>query len=669
MPVQCDITPEQHRLLDDLVKTRYNPDYLARPDLTPRINLLQFVLGSSVPAYAAIAWPFDVTFLYDDECMKLLEWDPTLVRLLAVAHKEGRYAAIRNLPILHESTTQPLSESLSDGVAQPPLDAEATSTMSTTERITIFLDRIRPRMKRYVEGEISLPIWNPQEWYDSTTAEFQEALGIPELHNAPDLLLHELGNWSRTNFNFARRMRKIFVEGRNTFLCNVYGSGKTRLLLEGLCRHWGLYITTLPYDTHGSQDVPNIVQDASLRVQEFKHKLPLNVTADSDEFKDACARYDVITERRFRQVLLARLLLMEQFLQLALDVAPTLWRTYCRLWTLLQVAPQQLMETDIFQELAEDVLGDASDIDLGTIRDVQQRVQELVRATGDTRDLFCVIDSAQYAARQRTGSFVAHFEQLKGMDAISVGNRWNQDRARWPILHDMVRVWSEAVECSFTFVVAGTSLEMYVADQSACIPPGDPRPYELCTDTGDFYDEQDLNLYLRRYVPMDDWDMPSRCELIGRMWWFRGRYGFLVQYITLMLKCGYCSPNRCLSIFLRKYTGLTTIMDMPDAEQSEPTLEIHRHDARLAFKKFDFSLFARYWRAFAILRKSIMANPSRGGLIPFYEEEAHPLVEAGWARFDGEVRNIRIDEPLVTITASKWFEEHPTLCDAMDRRL
>ena len=118
--------------------------------------------------------------------------------------------------VLHEPVTRARVRPATTRAVHVPSGVDATSATYTIRRVAAYLDELRPRMKKYVTGEIELPIWNPQELYDYTTAATQAKLAIPMLYDAPDLLLHRLGSWVRTRIDLNKRVRQLFVHSRNT---------------------------------------------------------------------------------------------------------------------------------------------------------------------------------------------------------------------------------------------------------------------------------------------------------------------------------------------------------------------------------------------------------------------------------------------------------------------
>ncbi|KAF9075351.1 hypothetical protein BDP27DRAFT_1257896, partial [Rhodocollybia butyracea] len=59
--------------------------------------------------------------------------------------------------------------------------------------------------------------------------------------DVPLVVLRGLGSFQHDDV-LKRRLDRIFSSTTHTFLVNTSGTGKTRLLFEGLCLHWGLYL-------------------------------------------------------------------------------------------------------------------------------------------------------------------------------------------------------------------------------------------------------------------------------------------------------------------------------------------------------------------------------------------------------------------------------------------
>ncbi|GAW04956.1 hypothetical protein LENED_006781 [Lentinula edodes] len=97
----------------------------------------------------------------------------------------------------------------------------------------------------FVKGEWKLPIWAPtREDTNPDMMDHVRKLGIPlgNREEIPLVILHRLGSFQHDPI-LKKRLDTIFSPNHHTFLINTSGSGKTKLLFEGLCLHWGLYFT------------------------------------------------------------------------------------------------------------------------------------------------------------------------------------------------------------------------------------------------------------------------------------------------------------------------------------------------------------------------------------------------------------------------------------------
>ena len=128
----------------------------------------------------------------------------------------------------------------------------------------------------------------------------------------------------------------------HTILVNTSGSGKTRLLLEGLCQSWGFYFTSfVDSSLLGSGDIQNAIQTAIPHDSHFHPVLP---PATSREYQSAVSRNEAVAERAFKRAFLARALLFNLFID-AMKADKGSSQTaddYRRKWLLLQLQPSIL---------------------------------------------------------------------------------------------------------------------------------------------------------------------------------------------------------------------------------------------------------------------------------------------------------------------------------------
>lgn len=281
---------------------------------------------------------------------------------------------------------------------------------------------------------------------------------------------------------------------RIKFLCNTSGSGKTRLLLEGLSRNWGFYLTarTQPEEV-GSSDLENVLRDLEWRLENITDK-NLDTALKENEKK---------VERRFRQLLYARYVCFRVFLECAAAIDGGITENHKIRWLLIQLAPVTLLKRpDIFLTLTQ-LVGTASSGYLGgaTIEESSTITQLLPQPS----TLFCVLDEAQVLTKN-SGYFRS--------DTHPATDR--------PILRPIIHTWNTILP---DLIVSGTGISMQEVERvinSVVVKPGGP---ETVTEIGGFDDENDQRAYLEQYCPPGYLDKPLGKEIVSRVgYWLRGRF-------------------------------------------------------------------------------------------------------------------------------------------------
>ena len=82
-----------------------------------------------------------------------------------------------------------------------------------------FLTELQPTIRRLVVGDIVLPTWSPPSdvFLEPDTINHLNSLKIPSLKGKPNLLLHDLGSFTR-DVQLERRLRNIFMPKNHTFV-------------------------------------------------------------------------------------------------------------------------------------------------------------------------------------------------------------------------------------------------------------------------------------------------------------------------------------------------------------------------------------------------------------------------------------------------------------------
>jgi len=437
-----------------------------------------------------------------------------------------------------------LVSTLVEFILIPDLPYRNSSTRDSEIEVDIqtFLSELEPNMKKLVAGDIILPLWfPPSDIMDPELVAHLTSLRIPLLRGKPNLLLHDLGRFS-SDFLLEKRLSNIFMPNNHTsvsyseifyfllnekthrFLVNTSGSGKTRLLFEGLCENWGFYFTSLVDSSLlGSSDVQKSIQTHVPDSPGFRPVLPPSGSAGYD---GALRANRVIASRNFRQIFLARLIMFNLFAQNMSGRAgdPRLYRER---WLLLQLQPSILHPRcwDIFHELSCKLSG-ATDSFINTktktlltnIRSVlwsaittgshTTEAQMLTSGTAQT-PLFCVLDEAQHAATQHTTAF-----------------RSDQNGAHRPILREIVKAWeSQSFGQGVFMVVAGTGISKDVVDQAMASAIMKDSRYRWCSDTGAFDRKDVQQRYMQKYLPKRLLESDVGVRLLERVWyWLHGRF-------------------------------------------------------------------------------------------------------------------------------------------------
>jgi len=292
-------------------------------------------------------------------------------------------------------------------------------------------------------------------------------------------------------------VRGSFCDGRFShivrffrLLINTSGSGKSRILLEGLCRHWGFYFVAVGSSIVGSSDF-----------------FATFSTIDA-------ARYytENTTERRLLQLLLSRLLLLNLFIEVA-KCSPTglQQKEHRRLWTLLQVHPEIIKGHfcgDIFADLTRCLRHTTSENLRNLIMEAQTKLCDLLAVPNGELTLFTVLDEVQKALTLCTGDYQS-----------------NDRETPRPLLQETCRVWSTLLGSKFPLILSGTGFNYRIFDEILGSSHVKAQPYVRLHDIGAFDDARSQAAYIQQYFPPMFFQTPAWTAFLSRAWaWLRGRY-------------------------------------------------------------------------------------------------------------------------------------------------
>jgi hypothetical protein len=282
----------------------------------------------------------------------------------------------------------------------------------------------------------------------------------------------------------------VVLSGLVSVLHNASGTGKTRLVMEGLCHHWGFYILSSEgVAGEGSQDL-HYQLDATLAAQSgWCRMLP---PPSHPRYRFLVERNRALASHAFMRVIIARLLVLKEFLNVAIAEEGALRPSHMKMWLYSQLSPTEMFEImDPFYDCVHLVLPTAAPDTLRFYSSVYDEIRTILRNQGFPDTLRCVLDEAQVAL----DSMSECFEQSA--------------------LTEIIRVWANLLP-DMQLVVVGTA----PAISSISRTSGTLTEWHIVNNTGGFDNQTVQAGYVRRYVPPAL--LPD--NLVGLIWkWLRGR--------------------------------------------------------------------------------------------------------------------------------------------------
>ncbi|KAL1661042.1 hypothetical protein GGF50DRAFT_129806 [Schizophyllum commune] len=445
--------------------------------------------------------PLDPVYVSEPACRQLLSKHPEILASLETAVQSGIQDGLWCSPHLYFQR-DPFAEK--DG----EIWREVADLLGPLSEAILSLATERRRVDD-CPSVSSFRVDNPEKAEPS--AEFVESLHLLKgFDGFPALLLHDLGSLIDGK-QLTDHLSHIFIPNEHTLFINSSGSGKTRLLFEGLCRHWGLYMTCA-VDTSGvgCYDVSYAMSIGLLNHWRFEGEGELD--------EDTISRNRCIAEKVFPVLLLSRLFLLCRFLE-AVPAAERDTNETRKRWLYLQVFPQSLgcqgLLFSLYQSLASLSSGRVGN-------DIHDALQKL-RALLGVRDLplFCAVDECQVASEK-------HFRAF-GDDSST--------------LHQMALTCQKVA--GMTVILTGTSVNM-----APFVNPA-RTVYRVFTDTGAFDAPDEQRRYVTRYMPPALVSSYEGQQLVSRIWsWLRGRHRFTAAFIACLLKTNFQQPHQLLNAYI-----------------------------------------------------------------------------------------------------------------------
>ncbi|KAJ6457470.1 hypothetical protein DFH09DRAFT_961522, partial [Mycena vulgaris] len=575
-------------------------------DIDLAASILSHILAGP---FLAARRPVDREFTSIENCIILLSTKPELHETLKLAHAEKDYTRFMSTEADRSTAFIP-----------PFVSVDARS----------YLESFRPEMERLVGTDDILTRWVPEPKLnlDEATLLHIESLKLcgPQRSN-PDLsiILHDLGTFKNDRVLKARTA-KIFTK-QNKFLVNTSGTGKTRLLYEGLCMNWGFYFTVVVEDLGlGSIDIQAAVTRCSYDTG-FTKFPKLGMPEASEQMK----RNSEIAQHRFNTVLLARLLVFQIFLEIASRSTSGITEEHKSRWLLIQLSPKRINPTDYlepFDRLAQILEQHDSTYLRENIADALRKIRKLL---GDDVHLFFVMDEAQVAIEHFRGAF--------------------PDSK--PLLPEIVRAWADHMTDDQTFVFAGTDIPKALFDDG----DSGSSKYGWCSGTGRFDDPEAQQSYVSRFLPPALSNSPSGRFLISRIWrWLRGRHRSTASFMYALLNEGFKTPHSRLNHYIKEATGLEPLDAVEQVREEGRDPNGHWKNA---FHTLDFSKLPIGWKA--VFSEILLQYVATHQPFPPFGPEHIKMVNEGYALcVDTELSRIVIDEPLFLVGGARVLFPHPS---------
>ncbi|KAJ3873670.1 hypothetical protein F5051DRAFT_476277 [Lentinula edodes] len=389
------------------------------------------------------------------------------------------------------------------------------------------------KMDDVAVNEFDRPVWSPATPIpDARVAAHIRNLRIPlgRFEEVPLIILHELGSFQHDPL-LRKRLDRIFSPLYHTLLVNTSGTGKTRLLFEGLCLHWGFYLTcTLDASLLGAGDFAHIVNNVNCD-RNWKPVLP----PISDPKHPSFVQDNIhIVYRACSEALLARLLVFNMYLKACSKVGFS--HAQRRRWLEAQIFPFDLISAfDPFGEIKSSI--SALHLSDHTLDEAISRTLEDIQNIWDMpagEYFYIALDEANAASTKHRRSFLDEY-------------------GHYPVLKEMLRALRRRMgHLPVKFIVAGTMIPPELFQSKV----GEWDDFRWCSDTGSFDNPEMHRRYISQFLPSELISSITGQALLDRSWqWLRGRHRYTASFITVLLDNSFQSPHSLLGSYIENISN------------------------------------------------------------------------------------------------------------------
>ncbi|CAG7849790.1 SubName: Full=Uncharacterized protein {ECO:0000313/EMBL:CCA72955.1} [Serendipita indica DSM 11827] len=504
--------------------------------------------------------------------------------------------------------------------------------LSTAQRqITDFLDGIRAEIKIFLQSVPHFDFWAPPDHVEPEIRIFYEKLKIPMVNGKPSLLLHNLGTHHKLT-------KDVFTKPK-VVLCNASGSGKTRVLFDGLSTRWGFYLAVEPtLDEIGSTDVmytmEHVAGKPGWRGNVFDGVLRPSVRISRSQANER------IVQLGLSRILLARWSILKIFIEVAKDHFGSLPPDIQRSWLLFQIlSPTR----DIFPKFIEECLRGVDTLEENSLWPVD--------VLDDRKTPFYyVLDEVQIAGAALLGSF-SNSTGLKERTLLR------------PLIQQLTATQPRrAIDNAPHVIISGTGFSLHDIETTVRSAVAVPSEWHIHHLMEDLSDQKDQEAYIRQYLPESFLTSSVGRELMKLMWEScRGRHRFTATLIQLLLLGqwllhGPASPLSILKRYIQALTGCDPLNYNQQLLSQEPYVE------PIMIKSFNWDKLDG-----GMLRYSSTIKWLTLGKPLIMDDDKKPLVECGLGRFistkqiDDSQRLVSIGEPLALVSICRHIMDGPSL--------
>ncbi|CAG8615906.1 3695_t:CDS:2, partial [Acaulospora colombiana] len=522
---------------------------LYRVDIADEENVIrdtvQNLSGNSTATLIRPAWP-------------LLDVYPTTppkkkIHIVVVSPSAG-FADI--VPYLHpDETPLPSLDQSPDLGASPDL-------FIVRSKIDEFLAQLRPKIKKFLESP-RLPNWSPPEGASEEAQTFYQELAIPL----------------------------------------IKGSGKTRILFEGLCHKWGFYfVAAQGLDRIGSRDLEAMTQRMSRSRGWIEDIFRASNPSRANDINEG------IAFNRIWRVLIARWTIFQAFIDVARSCYDGKLPYHIKHdWLLFQTLPLVLVDNrDPFVAFISTCLPNVDDEVLDSLDKITP--EKVLGHDFDSQHdrFFYVLDEVQVAGRKYDSCFLNASGQ----------------KAR-PVLRPIIRKMTEITSIGVIVSGTGFSLDNFkdILTSGISKASGKEDDWIVQYRTGDFILQESQLSYIHRGE-----------ELLQGNWNQEGP----------------SSPHKILNAYIKALSNFDPIDAAITLLDSEPSI------LPLTIPTFEWEKIDKEPGLLDILAKSIYDLLTRG-VYPLWFPDHKSLVEYGLGRFPTEDA-VEIIEPLAIISLIRHFE-------------